>query len=256
MKRRVLAVDDEQSIRAAVEMSFEDAGWEVATAASAEEALGILREQSFDILFLDKNLPGISGLDLLRKVREENRDVAVVLMTAFGSASSAKEGLELGVDRYLEKPFADVFDLARVADELLSRGRRKWIPDANVFGGAPGVAPDGDRPLRVAVLSKDDALRGEIAQRLAAFRGVMAGEEAADLVVFEAERLTGEFLTGMEGVRKRTPDAWFAIVTNEDPPLDALKKMIEIGVAGLLPRRFDESFTKRFGDLLRAVRTR
>src|SRR5688572_28755865 len=98
-------------------MSFEDDGWECRTAASAEDALEVLRRESFDVLFFDKNLPGMSGVDLLARVREENHDVPVVIMTAFASAGSAKESLNLGVDRYVEKPFKDVFELPRLAEE-------------------------------------------------------------------------------------------------------------------------------------------
>ena len=102
---RILIVDDELIMRESLAGWLERDGHEVFTAASGEEALERCREKRFDILLVDIKMEGISGLEVLRRVKESEPDVAVVMITAYGSISSAIEAMKNGAFDYLLKPF-------------------------------------------------------------------------------------------------------------------------------------------------------
>src|SRR3712207_2119015 len=108
-QRRALIVDDEPTVASALSLAAGDAAWEVETAHSAEEALRLLTTRKFDAILVDKNLPGMTGVELIRRARELHRAAAIVMMTGYASPESASETLNLGVDAYIEKPFDDIF---------------------------------------------------------------------------------------------------------------------------------------------------
>ena len=102
---RILIVDDELIMRESLAGWLERDGHEVNTAASGEAALAMCAERRFDILLVDIKMEGISGLEVLRRVKESDPDVAVVMITAYGSISSAIEAMKNGAFDYLLKPF-------------------------------------------------------------------------------------------------------------------------------------------------------
>mgnify|MGYP001096713447 FL=1 len=102
---RILIVDDELLMRESLAGWLERDGHEVNTAASGEAALAMCAERRFDILLVDIKMEGISGLEVLRRVKESDPDVAVVMITAYGSISSAIEAMKNGAFDYLLKPF-------------------------------------------------------------------------------------------------------------------------------------------------------
>jgi len=102
---KLLIVDDELIIRESLSGWLERDGHEVQTAASGEEALAKCRDARFNILFVDIKMEGMSGLDVLKMVKESDPDVAVVMITAYGSISSAIEAMKNGAYDYLLKPF-------------------------------------------------------------------------------------------------------------------------------------------------------
>ncbi|MFL5322188.1 MAG: response regulator [Myxococcaceae bacterium] len=106
-KRRLLVVDDEAIIRQVFKdlMSRE---CEVVEAETAEAAIALLHGQRFDLIVSDKNLPGLSGLDLAQAARKQNAQSKVMLMTGYPSLVTAQQALELGVIDYLLKPFDDI----------------------------------------------------------------------------------------------------------------------------------------------------
>ncbi len=104
-RTRVLIVDDEIIMRESLAGWLERDGHEVATAASGEAALSMCAEKRFDIMLLDIKMEGISGLEVLRRVKESDPDVAVVMITAYGSISSAIDAMKNGAFDYLLKPF-------------------------------------------------------------------------------------------------------------------------------------------------------
>ncbi|MBN2499052.1 MAG: sigma-54-dependent Fis family transcriptional regulator [Deltaproteobacteria bacterium] len=102
----VLVVDDDPHIVRTLEIMLRGDGHEVVTAASGEEALERLRHRSVDIALVDLQLPGISGTELLRRLRDEHRDVETVIVTAHGSIETAVEAMKEGAFDYLTKPFS------------------------------------------------------------------------------------------------------------------------------------------------------
>ena len=101
---KILIVDDEKGIREIFSLLLKERGHTVREASSGEEALTIIPLFSPDLLLLDMNLPGISGIDLLERVKREFPKTSVIIMTAFGSIRSAVEATRLGAYDYLEKP--------------------------------------------------------------------------------------------------------------------------------------------------------
>ena len=102
---RILVVDDELIVRKSLGGWLERDGHKVDTAESGEEALEKCRDTRYDILLLDIKMEGISGLDVLKKVKENDPDLSVVMITAYGSIPSAIEAMKNGAYEYLLKPF-------------------------------------------------------------------------------------------------------------------------------------------------------
>jgi DNA-binding NtrC family response regulator len=105
MSDRVLVVDDETSMRRMLEILFRDEGYEVQTAESAERAIAALGSTPFDVVISDIRMPGLSGMDLLRRLKTDDSQAEVILMTAYASTDSAIEALKLGAFDYVTKPF-------------------------------------------------------------------------------------------------------------------------------------------------------
>ena len=102
---KILIVDDELIMRESLAGWLERDGHAVQTAPSGEDALEMLKESRFDILLVDIKMEGISGLDVLRQVKENDPDVAVVMITAYGSIPTAIEAMKNGAYDYMLKPF-------------------------------------------------------------------------------------------------------------------------------------------------------
>jgi DNA-binding NtrC family response regulator len=106
MAQRILAVDDEPSMLKLLERIIaEKTAYEIATTSNSLEVPAILEDKTFDLIITDLKMPGLDGLDLLRLVKEKNRDEELIVITAFGSLETAIEGLSLGVFDYITKPF-------------------------------------------------------------------------------------------------------------------------------------------------------
>lgn len=101
----ILVVDDEMVIRESLSGWLKRDGYDVGTVASAEEAIDLLKQKRFDILLLDIQLGGMSGMELLRYVKEEYPDIDVIMITAFGSVQSAVQAMKSLAFDYLLKPF-------------------------------------------------------------------------------------------------------------------------------------------------------
>ena len=105
-KKRVLAVDDDPAAVGALRQILSQRGYEVVTSHSAEDALSVLADQTFDLAILDVAMPGMSGYDLCRKIRADPRtvDVPVIFLTAKALLMDMAEGQDAGSDLYLIKP--------------------------------------------------------------------------------------------------------------------------------------------------------
>ncbi len=120
-KYRILVVDDEHLIRWSLEQSLKRQGYEVATAASGEDALRALRDDPPDLMLLDVQLPGINGLDVLEKGKEIAEDVIVIMVTALGVLETAVKSMRMGAYDYINKPF-NLDELAIVIKKALDTG--------------------------------------------------------------------------------------------------------------------------------------
>jgi two-component system nitrogen regulation response regulator GlnG len=102
---RILVADDEESMRSVLSKALRKKGFTVDLARDGDEALRLIRSESYDLAILDIKMPGISGLDLLDKVREFKSDLLVVIMTAEAGMKNAVEAMKRGAYDYLTKPF-------------------------------------------------------------------------------------------------------------------------------------------------------
>src|SRR5438067_1672571 len=111
-RRRVLVVDDDESLRRVTQVQLEQAGCETMVAAYGAEALALLQTSAQDLVITDLKMPGMSGLDLLRRIRSEYPDTVVVMITAFGAVDTAVEAMKAGAYDYITKPVhADELEL-------------------------------------------------------------------------------------------------------------------------------------------------
>lgn len=104
MSKRVLVVDDDESLRRVTQVQLEQAGFKATTAADGTEAFSILQKSPHDLVITDLKMPGISGMDVLRRIRADYPGVPVVMLTAFGTVESAVEAMKAGAYDYLTKP--------------------------------------------------------------------------------------------------------------------------------------------------------
>lgn len=121
---RVLIVEDNHPLADGIAKSFRADGHGVDVIYDGEEADQYLSHDSADLIILDINLPGMSGLQVLKKFRERNKQTPVLLLTARATLTDKVDGLDLGADDYLEKPF-DLAELKARARALLRRADKK-----------------------------------------------------------------------------------------------------------------------------------
>ena len=139
MKRRIVVVEDDRTLRQALVFNLEREGYEVRSAVDGEQALAAARDGGLDLMLLDLMLPGMSGLEVLRTMRAEAIDTPVVILSAKGGEVDRVVGLKVGADDYIPKPFSRPELLARV-ESVLRRQRRSDAADdersAEVRSGA------------------------------------------------------------------------------------------------------------------------
>ncbi|HVB84231.1 MAG TPA: phosphate regulon transcriptional regulator PhoB [Rhodanobacteraceae bacterium] len=207
MQKRILIVEDEASIRDMVAFALRKAGMEPVHAADARAAQLAMAEQVPDLILLDWMLPGMSGLDLARRLRKEDltREIPIIMLTARGEEMDRVNGLEAGVDDYVIKPFSTRELLARIRAVL----RRSQGDDGTGMVEMGGLRIDGP------------------AHR------VFAGEEAVPIGPTEY-RLLYFFMTHAERVYSRTQlldHVWGGSVYVEERTVDVhirrLRKTLE-----------------------------
>ena len=103
--KKILVVEDEQTLREGIVTALNDRGWHVAAAADGAEALRMLEGELFDVLVTDYKMPESDGMDVLRRCKQINESTAVLMMTAYGTVESAVEALKTGAWDYIVKPF-------------------------------------------------------------------------------------------------------------------------------------------------------
>ncbi|MGW2932663.1 response regulator transcription factor [Streptomyces sp. NPDC001156] len=137
----VLVVDDDAAIRRSLERGLRLSGFAVRTADSGPEALSVIRDAPPDVLVLDVSMPGMSGIEVCARLRDEGQDLPVLMLSALDETADRIAGLQAGGDDYLVKPFA----LQELVLRLRALLRRR--------------PPDDRQELRVADLVIDPAAR-------------------------------------------------------------------------------------------------
>ena len=127
--QKILLVEDEASIARFVELELGHEGYEVVKAEDGREGLRLAGEGGFDLVLLDVMLPGINGLEVLRRLRKDS-DVPVILLTARDAVMDKVSGLDMGADDYVTKPFSIEELLARIRALLRKQGRQGSAPMA------------------------------------------------------------------------------------------------------------------------------
>lgn len=127
---KVLVIEDDKKLAAALSAGISAEGYFVSVASSAEEGFFLLHQEQPDLLLLDVTLPGRNGLDLLKQIREDRADVRVLLLTSHNAVEDRVQGLRTGADDYLGKPFSFPELLARM--EALLRRMQPNLPSSTV----------------------------------------------------------------------------------------------------------------------------
>ncbi|HEX9883414.1 MAG TPA: response regulator [Desulfobaccales bacterium] len=122
--RSVLIVDDEKNIRLTLSLALEKLNIPVDTAVNGEEALKKLAEKSYGLMLLDLRMPGIDGMEVLRRVPAIRPEAKVVIITAYGSIEAAVEAMKLGAVDFLQKPF-DAEDVRELVSSLLDQATQE-----------------------------------------------------------------------------------------------------------------------------------
>jgi two-component system, OmpR family, response regulator PhoP len=177
---RVLLVEDEAPLRRQLVERLREAGWIVDAAADGEEGLYFGREYPVDVAIIDLGLPRLSGIDLIRRLRDEQRSFPVLILTARNRWQDKVDGLEAGADDYLVKPFHVEELLARLR-ALVRRSAGKSSPvlscgpvaldtssqKVTVDGAAVDLTSYEYRILELLMLRAGEVLsKGELTDRL------------------------------------------------------------------------------------------
>lgn len=126
---RILVVEDEKELRESIVEGLRFQGYSVDEAENGEVAEEILFVENYDLMILDVNLPKLDGFTLLKRLREENQEIQVIVLTARSHVEDRVEGLDLGANDYLTKPFYFEELMARIR----SLFRRKYIVEESVI---------------------------------------------------------------------------------------------------------------------------
>ncbi len=122
MQKNILVVDDEKNIRTTVGYCLDTLGYKYDMAVNGEEALTILKNNSYDLILLDIKMPGITGMELLSKIRANNNQTNVIMMTAYGTIKDAVTAMKLQAIDFIGKPFT-VDQLEKILSNVFLRER-------------------------------------------------------------------------------------------------------------------------------------
>jgi len=148
----VLVVDDEDLTLRTVSRGLRQEGFEVFTASSGEDALKVFAEEQPDLTLLDIVLPGIDGVEVLRRMKQANNAAIILMMSAYHMVDRAVEAMKLGAYDYLVKPFhlADLIATLQRATEMLAAGRTTRAESHAIRCGASSYYLErGKHPMRI-----------------------------------------------------------------------------------------------------------
>ena len=132
MKKRILVVDDEISIRMGIREFAEYQGYDVTGTANGREALELCRQQDFDLIIMDIMMPEMDGYEAYRRIREI-KDIPALMLSAKGEEYDKLQGFEAGIDDYVVKPFSIKELMARVNVILMRHEPREEKPQGEIY---------------------------------------------------------------------------------------------------------------------------
>ena len=166
---RILIVDDETIVRDSLAAWFRQDGHQVDVAEGGKDALRLVSASRYDMAFLDIKMPGMDGLEVLRRVRETSPETTVIIMTAYASVETAIQALKDGAYDYIVKPFdpeaisrlvkkaAERYTLDFDRPQSIGRVRAFYGNFANLVRGYTYIPPGGTWDDRIALLASDVA---------------------------------------------------------------------------------------------------
>ncbi|MCO3776403.1 two-component system response regulator OmpR [Pseudomonas aeruginosa] len=209
---KILVVDDDARLRRLLERFLDEQGYRVRAVENTEQMDRLLSRELFQLVVLDLMLPGEDGLTACRRLREQNNQVPIIMLTAKGDEGSRIQGLELGADDYLAKPFNP--------RELLARIKAVLRRQAPLVPGAPAGADEvvtffGDYQLFLATreLKKGDEVHMLTTGEFAVLKA---------LVQHAREPLTRDKLMNLARGRE-----WDALERSIDVQISRLRRLIE-----------------------------
>lgn len=120
--QKILIVEDDEKIARVIQLELEFESYEVTNAYTGKEALELFEEESFDLILLDVMIPELNGLEVLRRVRQKDEHIRIIMLTARDAVMDKVSGLDSGANDYMTKPFEIEELLARIRTQLKERG--------------------------------------------------------------------------------------------------------------------------------------
>jgi two-component system NtrC family sensor kinase len=240
---KLLIIDDEEGIRKVLTLSLTSDGYDVSTAPGGEEGIEIFKKESPSIVLTDIKMPGMDGIDTLKKIKELNPDAEVIMITGHGDMDLAIEALKLDASDFLNKP---------IRDEALSVALKRAEQRIAINNKLKAYTDDLENMVRIA--TEEVKRRSEFQNKLitSSNDAVIATDEKGDIVIYNkgAERIFG-YKRG-ETIRKMNIDKLYpqAIVTEFRSGLEKrgdldLSKWKEVAIATndgeIVPTRFSGS---------------
>jgi two-component system response regulator FlrC len=190
---RVLVVDDEEGIRSFIGEALASQGLHVALAADGEEAARVLERESFHLLITDLKMPKLDGMSLLRRVRAEQPELEVIVLTAHGTVGTAVEAMKLGAFEYLAKPLSSPDEIRLLAARALER--RRLRQDRQRSSLARGdEAPVARDPATLRVMEHVDKVAVTDASVLLLGESGVGKEVIANAIHRRSKRAEGPFV--------------------------------------------------------------
>ena len=139
---RVLVVDDEEHLRRVMRLTLEASGYDVAEAGDGEAALRLFGDgESFDAILLDQRMPGLDGLETLRRMKTRNADACIIMVTAYATVELAVDAMKLGATDFVRKPMTPETLRHAVAAALAKHGRKAGVSAGPSSARTPVESP-------------------------------------------------------------------------------------------------------------------
>ncbi|MBN2494113.1 MAG: response regulator [Deltaproteobacteria bacterium] len=263
---RILVVDDEPSIRMALSLAMEQSGWQIDTVESAEEARSALEKLDYDLLLMDKNLPGIDGVEFIREIRARGDNTAVILITGYASVDSALETVGLGVEGYIEKPFDDVFGIRERVESTLAKIRQRG-GDSIGQTGAPVESLSGaprDGAIDILLVTPIATDREKIAAEVEKAGDRISHAATATEALYQVSKAVPDLLIVdtvvdpdvfglLTELETRAPDLP-CVVLVEHPSLDVITKLIDLGIKAVIEKPLDSALHEKVSCAARPIK--